>query len=334
MAVGMGYDSWCSVVEETTYGTTPGTGETYLRFVNESIVKDIGVKPRKSLAAMDSYRDFMESVHKIGGDLTLELNYEGMGLFIKHALGTQGYGFTADSPVAGANTHVFKIHEALTHTSNEGLSIEIAKANIPSGKVFLYEGCSVNTLRWTFTDGEIVEMVAGLLCSTETANTSASGTPAYPTDVPVYWRYAGALNFLGEASTPLRSGYIQIDNKLSADRYLLNEALPAPLRTDHRVISGEFVIEFEDLTEYNKYLGLTTGAIDITFSSVADLVYITGTTPYTIKFDIPKAILTAAPTTIGGPGPIEVTYAFQGMYKDADEDELIITVVNGEATLA
>lgn len=321
---GYGRDSWGSVVEEAEYGTTPGTGETYFEIVSEDVKLKCSPIKRKSLRGVSPRFTYLG--HKtVGGPINLDMLFEGLGLFIKHGMG--GYDFTADTPVEGANTHVFTLADTLP----TGLSVELCKGNIPSGKVFLYEGGKVDTLDFKFADEQCVGMDVGMIFQSETPNTAASDTPTYPGDHPVLYHYAGTLTLAGTASLNFKSGNIMLNNNLPKDRFLMSQSTREPLRNIGREVTGAFTIEYADLALYDKWLVPTTGALTLAYTSTE---MITGTTPYTATFSMVKAQLAGEPAVVQGEGTIEVTYPFIGLHNNDATDALTITLVNAASTLA
>lgn len=321
--VGHGRDSWGSIVEEVTYGTSPGTGETYFEIISESLKQEIDIKSRRSLRGVSDRKTTLGN-KVVGGDLALDLNFEGLGLLLKHAMG--GYAFAADTPVAGANTHTFTLSDTLP----TGLSIEISKGNIPSGDVFLYQGVKVNTLEFDLTPDEIIQLTCGLIAQTETADGAASGSPTYPSDLPVEWRYAGSLTLAGETTLDFEAGKIALDNMLRR-RFLMHDTTREPDRDGRRKVTGEAVVEFEDLALYNKYVAGTTGTLALTYTSDE---FVTGATPYSMAITMPKIQLTGLPPEVSGEGPITITWPFLSLHDGTSTDALTIAIVNGETTLA
>lgn len=322
--VGLGMDSWASIVEEATYGSTPGSGESYHRFITEGLTSDIPVNVSKSLSG-PSVQDTFQGPETDGGPLSVELLYEGFLLYLKHALGS--YAGQADTPAAGANTHTFALLDALPI----GLSIEIYKAAIPSGKVFLYEGGKIDSMNFIFNSGESMEAEIGLIAQSETPNTSASGVPSFPTYLPILWRYNTTMTIVGETSVPVKSGKILLNNNLTKDRFLMHQTIREPVRNLRRSVTGEVVVEFADLALYDKYRAGTTGAGSIVFTSD---VAITGSTYYTLTFTFPKLQLTPKATpVISGPGPVEVPFSFLARH-DGTDPELEIVIISGESVLS
>lgn len=319
---GQGFDSWGSIVKESTYGTNPGSGQDYFEIINDSLKATPELKPRKSLRGA-SVRETFLGVKKVGGDLGIEMLYEGFLEFLRGIMG--GYAFAADTPVAGANTHTFTLADAL-----ESYSIEINKADTPANKVFLYTGCIFNMLAFNFSTDEILEIVASLIAQEEAPNTTESGTPSFPTFNPVLWRHSGNLTLCGETSVPFDGGSFTIDNKQSADRFLMKNTLRQPKRTDVRMITGEIITEFENLNLYDKYVGHTNGTAQLAFTSDA---FIVGSTPWSTTFDFPRINLQEAVPVVEGAGVMGYTVPFMAKHSGSTDDAFKITVVSGEATL-
>lgn len=323
MAVGYGRDSWASVLSEATYGTTPAGTESYFRIIEATDGMDRAVKISPSLQGATPKNTFLGNKN-VKKQIKAEMLYQGLNQFLRHALGT--YTYSVDTPVASANTHGFLTADSLL----TGLSVEVCEANIPSGKVFMYTGCKVAAFEMAFETDEPVILTVDLIAQNETPNTTASGTPSYPAYHPVLWSHAGTLTLAGTASLEFTKGHIRVDNMLK-ERHLMHDSTREPMRDGMRKISGEFTIEFEDLTLYTKFITPTTGALALTYTSTE---MVTGSTPYTMGIAMAKVQLEKPKIDITSTGIVEVTYPFISLYNASAADQLTLTIVNGETTLA
>ena len=325
----MGYNSWASVAPElVAYGTKSVSTYHYFDYVSESIKMERENVLRKCLrtgtfAGMERF--FYQGVKKCGGDIRVEMNFQGMLQFLKHACGT--YAYQVDTPVAGANTHTFTIADALP---NYGLTMEVMRANLPAGKVFLYTGGKVNNLTFDFKTGDILNLIAGMSFKDETPNATPTATPTYAADYPILWRFAGSLTLCGETAVPFDGGNVKINNALSLDRYLMGVSLPAPIRSGYKQITGEIVGEYDSLNLYTKYLAQTPGAFELTFTSDS---LITGTTYRWMRIQIPNIILDGGTPNVDGPGIVPYTIPFRNQYDGGATSPMTISVVSTETTL-
>lgn len=317
-----GHKSWGSIVEESVYGTSPGAGESYFEFVSEDMKDETPIVPSKSLRGV-THRNVFQGNRIVGGSaLTLEALFEGCGLFLKGAMG--GYAFQADTPAAGANTHTFTLADTLP-----SYALEISKADVPTGKTFLYEGCKMNTLVMGIEEENPLSLVMGIIAQKETPNTTASGTPTYPDWLPILSRFTGTLTLAGTASLVYKSGTINLDNKL-ARRFLLSQLTKEPKRDGKRMVTGTAILEFDDLNLYDKYKAGTPGSLGVVFTSDT---LITGTTYYTMTISMPNIYLTGRTPTVNSEGVVEAPFDFHSIY-GTSSDALSIIIVNTEATLA
>jgi len=258
-----------------------------------------------------------------GGNINLELLFEGLGLFLKGAMG--GYGFEADTPVADANTHTFTLAKALPF-----FTLEASKADVPTGEVFQYPGSMVNTLGISVKEEEILEMVAGIISQTENPGETASGTPSFPSFLPALSHMRGTLTLAGAAALLFKTADFAIDNKLER-RFLGQKTTREPKRNGKRVVSGSVVTEFDDLTLYTKYKDGTPGALSLLFTSDQ---MVTGATPYSLAITAPDVWLNGKTPAVPGEGIAEATWGFISLHDGTSTDALTIAIVNGAATLA
>lgn len=314
--------SWGSIVEESEYGTTPGTGEMYFNIVGDSMSEAIPLLAAKSLRGV-SERHVFQGNKTTGGGITLETLFEGLGLFLKGLMG--GYAFTTDTPVADAEQHVFSLADTVP-----SYSIEISKADVPAGDVFLYEGCVINSGTFNFSEEDILGLVVDIIAQEETADGVASGSPSFPVFNPILWHQTGGVVTLaGTADVPLVGGNLTINNNFTR-RHLHNRTTRVPKRANRRVISGSIKTEFDDLVLYNKYKAGTYGTFSVTYTSEA---YITGTTPWSIVIASPRVWLEGSTPPVDGEGVLEVDYTFRAVH-DGTNEPLTVTIISGEASLA
>jgi hypothetical protein len=317
-------NSWASVAPElVAFGTKAASGWKYFDFISEGIVNDPELKIRKGLRG-PSVRQTYLGPKRIGGPITMDMLCEGMGYFLRHGMG--GYAYQNDAPVTGARTHTFTLADALP---NYGLSMEVLRSNIPSGKPFVYTGGKVNSLKLACSTGEPLTLEAGMVFQNELVNQDPSASPTYPTDYPVLWRHSGALTLCGESDVPFDSIEFTLSNTLPTDRFLMKDTLRNPFRNDLRMIEGESVGEYNDLILYAKFLTHQVGALAITFTTDS---LITGTTYRSIAIASAGIRLKGTTPTIDGPGVMPYRLPFIGVYNSAEP--LTITMVSTETTLS
>ena len=323
-----GYNSWASIAPElVAYGMKAASGWKYFDFVKESIKADAALNVRKSLRGSQERSTFL-GPKKVGGDITIEMLYEGILYFLKHACG--GYSYAADTPVVGARTHTFVLTDPLP---SYGLSMEVCRANVPSGKVSVYTGGKVDSLEFSCSTGDIMQMVASMLFQDELTNQTPSKTPTlsdYPGDYPVLWRHSGNLTLCGDSNVPFDTFRTKIANGLPGDRFLMQNTLRAPIRNSMIVVDGEITSEFESLSLYTKFLAHTPGSAFLQFTSDS---IITGSTARAIMFSLPEIVLSGGAPNVDGAGIVPQTLPFRARY-NGSSSPVTIVVINGETTLS
>lgn len=319
MPVGSGYKSYASVIEETVYGTDPGTArDGYLRLVTEGLTCDEQVTDLPGLGTRD-VRETYQGQRVAGGPLDVYPGYEGAWLYLlKHALG--GYGYTVDTPESGVNQHVFSVSDDLPI----GLSIEAMRGEIPPAKVFLYTGCKVDQMTLAWEGGGLLTCSTAIIAQDEAEDTTEQDDVTYASDLPIKYDHMGTIQIAGD-TIPISGGSIVIANALGR-RFLMGRLTQEPIPGGTRQITGQVTSELQDLTSYTKYKEHTLGAMDLLWEG-ADIG--ATSTPYTFRLQATVSRLTAATPNVSGFGVIEMPISF----KIEAASQMTITVYNDETTL-
>lgn len=323
-----GYNSWVSLLNESTYGTDPGGARAgYARIVSDGAQVNDNPYQAKGMGTR-SVRGLYKGRREIDVPLEIETGYEGVVFLqlMRHALG--GYGFAGSTPVAGTNTHTLTAADTLPL----GFSMEISKGDIPANDVFLYTGCKVNTMELRMDQDSLMTANFGIIARNEAPDTARIGAPSYPTLRPIKSIHYASLSVAGSAVAVISNLRIFVDNKL--DRfYNLGRFTSEPLPSVPQELIIECEARFDDLTHYNKFLAGTEGSASIVISSATNEtppVYITGTTPYSFTVTATTSHLIGDTPKVTGPGVLTVPIRAQFIGANPTASFIII---NNQATL-
>ena len=129
---------------------------------------------------------------------------------------------------------------------------------------------------------------------------------------------------IGGSAVNVKSATVSMDNGLSVDRrYLGSKNIAAPKEAALRAYTGSLDVDFDDLTQYNRYLagdtfalvlGFTVGSYSLTITQNAR--YEPGQTPQ-----------------VGGPGIVGQTLGYKSL-GSTDAAAITAVLVNGDSTVA
>lgn len=282
MPYGSGLSGQVGFVAESTWGS-PLTVTKFPEFLSESINWEPTWLDSAGLKAGQAYKRVArtkQSRFAVSGSLEMEAPDKGLGLLLKHALGSA---ISAPTQIA-ATTAYRQIHTPGTK-AGMGLTIQVGRPQ-PDGTVraFTYEGCKIMAAEFSCSDGEIAKWtfeIIGQDLSTATGLASAS----YVANTSVF-SFNEATNFTlgGTASTSsgetsIASGVavttvvngitVRFETPMKDDRFGLGNAgaMQEPIEngipTVTITLDGEFTsrTEFYDLMKAN-----TTTALQCDFS--------------------------------------------------------------------
>jgi Phage tail tube protein len=317
---GYGENSWIGFGEETTWGT-PVTRTKFVEILSENIKFVKPLNQRASLRSA-SRRYYIPGKQSVEGSIRTELLYEGFEKLLKHAMGAG-----ADSALAGgAYLHKYTI----AAQPPTGLTIEVNRDVC----AFVYAGCQIQSITLENAVDGTVQCSLDILGEDEV--TAAASTPTFPADKPVHWAQVTTVT-AGSYTVVAESLRLTIAETLAADRYRLGLKTRKGIgRNGRRVVSGSFVAEFEDVTQYNAFLGDTEQAVTITWTGAV----IASGNSHALSLPMPRCVLSGDTPAVGGPGVIKQTINFDAYYAPsgsstgtgpwgiAAQDEATIALVN------
>lgn len=264
MPFGTGQDHVLSLVEESTYGTfvAPTHGFPNL---NDGIEKQ---RPRIEAEERSRGRSILSSGAWIAGREVVQGPTEhqfydrGMGMLLKAAFGgvvTAGSGPTY--------THTFTPAQAMPFYTVQSVRGDVGL----NDRAFTYVGMMVNRWRLQAKVDDFVRLGLDWVGRSEDLGQAAVTVPANePTDGGELLSFAGASVTVAGGSKDFMSVDLQGNNNLKTNRRFLGQnSIKRPL-VRRRTVTGTLVGEFEDLTEYNRFVNADEFAIVLTFAGIAN----------------------------------------------------------------
>jgi hypothetical protein len=293
MPTGTGIDAQLGLAEETTHGTAVAANR-FLEFLSESLSMEVARLDSASIGAgRRGLRRWASGQRTVGGDLNLELTTKGLGVLLKHAIGS----------VATTGTTPNFIHTFTPGDLPPGLTVQVGRPSTDGTvRPFTYPGCQVASWGVSCSVGEIGQMTLNLTGQDETTAT-ALATRTAPTGVDLLTFTQGTLT-VGGTAIPVSSADFTVDNGLTVDRWQLGSALRrVPLQTALRSVTGSFTAEFRDLALYTAYVNGTEATLSLVFAKNANEGL---TVEANVRYD-------GTTPTVGGPDELAQEVPFRGI---------------------
>lgn len=302
-------------IGETTYGTRVAPTR-FLPFLKESLGLEIDYIESKSYRAGRKTKQLRRpGGQRVAGDIEMELAPQGLGLWLKHCLGS------VTSTGAGPYVHTF------TPGGLVGLSmtVQIVRTDQTGiARPFDYSGLKVQSWEMGAQVGEIATLKTTLYGTTEDTGQSIASA-SYPANWLPFTFVEGSLT-VGGTATPVKSFSLKGDNGLLVDRYRLqasgaNKSLE-PQEASVRDYSGTLEADFTSLTAYNRFVNQTAAALVITLAQASGHQLVITSN---VEFD------GTTPKAEGIGSEIAQSLPFVGVSATGDSNVMTIAVTNADS---
>lgn len=308
MSAGTGLTSQLMIAKEATPGTYD-TPDHSLEFLSENLqytrerVWSNGLRVGRRMRTA-----WMPGAYNVSGPTAVELTTDTQALLWEACIGG-----TVATTGSGPYTHVFTPGALATYT------IQVGKSG--SGGTthpFNYLGCKAASWSLSCAAGEIPVLEIDWL-GTGFETSSSLGTPSYA----AFTRLVFTQGVLSVASSEVcvDSFTLSGNNGLNTQHKICatNPGGPTHREADFREVTGSFVADFADLTQFNRFRNSTENvAFSLVFTSGSESVTLAGN----VEFD-------GTTPNIGGPGITKDNSDFT-FYGSTDANALTVTVVNGD----
>lgn len=296
---------------ESVYGTAPGSGYTLMPFA----ASDLGAEqPLLDSELLGMGRDPLAPILDAltaGGDLTVPLDAESLGFWLKAAFG---------APVTtGTGPY--------THTFNSGgwsipsMAIEIGMPDVPH--YAMYAGVKLNEFSWRMQRSGLLTGTARLIAQGEaTATSTAAGTPA-------------SLNLVrfGHFQGAVKRNTVALGNIVDAEiTYSNNLDRVETIRADGKIdgadeglasLKGRLTTRFASTTLLDDAISSTPSELEFSYTAV-------GGESFTLTAH--SVYLSRAKVPIEGPGGVQVTLDWQGALDTSPARMATAVLVNDKAS--
>lgn len=253
---------------------TPGTGygdgvvvTRFLEFTDEAVQTSIDRLETAGIRATNRYQRtdrWAPGKRQVGGDFSLECPSKGMSMLLSHLFGADPV-ITTPSGATNTRDHTWS---GLGDDFNRSLCFQLGTPDI-NGTVqpFTYTGGKFP--EWEFScalDG-LLEAKCSIDAQNEVTSTNLA-TASYPSTFEMLYWTGGSASF-GGGLVDIRSFKLSTKMNYNQERFFLRAQTTAggaslkkePLANALAEITAEIEMEFDGLTNYNRFINATTVAV-------------------------------------------------------------------------
>jgi hypothetical protein len=298
------------MVDEVTYGTAV-TVTRFVEYDKESVTQDIerieskGLRPNRRVLATD---DWLPGRIGCNGPVEFEWQNKGMGLILKHMLGT----IASSQPSAGPDPTVWEHTAKVGALDGKMFTSQIGRTGVDgTTRAFTYAGCKIPEWELSCDSQGILTLKATVDAQSESTAVALASASYAAAVVPLV--YVGGTLSIGGVATDVYDYSLKASNSLKLDRYFMRGAATGQLKKEPlegdkmREYSGELKAEFTDLTLYNKYVNGTVGSLTSFFAGAI----ISNSFRYALEITHPAVRFDGKTPNVDGPGIIEQSLPFK-----------------------
>jgi len=311
----MADQSHFGVGQEVTYGTAVAPTKYFNVKGAESVHEEPTWEEFGSVRAW-SIRRIEEATSAIRGDVPIEGNYQDIGVILKHLIGD------VDDTGSGPYTHTFPGSTGIPATGRIGLGLTLEMLRADGTLNWRYAGCKVIGLSLAASPGSSPVWTVSFFGKTED-NTASPATPSYPDDDLMLYK---------DLSVEFDSSAMDVESVSLNVQFPTDEPFGAgsvnfikePKENGFLSVTGECVMWFDDMTEYNIFKNRS----DVDVAIIMD----DGTHSLTINQN--KCKLTTPPTPpLEGRNRLKATFGWTSIYDTDATENIQCVLVNDQATV-
>lgn len=340
MSTGTGLDAQCGFAAESTWGTAV-TPTRFHELTNETLsleptfTEGAGLRPGVLYKRVTRTRQTRKSV---SGDIEMEWATKGMGLLVKHMLGS-----TVTTPTLIAGSAYKQVHVP-SGLFGLGLTAQIGKPEPGTGTVIPHTYSGIKVASWEFScdDTSNPMLKLSLLGRNETTAT-ALASASYLAGSTVFDFTNTSLKLGGTPTTSAGETTIASGTQLAAiaksititgttpmaeERYGLGNAglRSQPLQNDIPTITGTLTTEYAKTELYDPFQAGTVMPIQFDLTGAV----ISGSDVYRLSFIMPACLIKSAKPNVSGPDIVQMSVDFEA-YSNSVDPVIQIKIVSDES---
>lgn len=315
MALKSGMAAQLGVKAETTWGTFVAPTRFY-PLISESLTEEIDrIESEGIIAGQRVLRSEQWAAGNVdvGGDIQTELYQQGMGALLKACFGAVA------TTGAGPYTHTFTPGDL----TDDHLSVQVGKPDT-AGTVqpFSYYGMKVTDWELSIEAGGLVALTTSLI-GKQLATSDALATASYGTGAATPFTFKHATASVAGGAANVKKLTIKGSNGLDTDRrFIGSEYRAEPLEADLREYGGTVDLEFESLTQYNRFRNANEVALVSTISAGASASL---TTTMNVRFD-------GSTPEVDGRGVVQLSAPYKCIGTTTDASAITAVLISNDTT--
>ena len=256
-----GITAQLGVASETTYGQAV-TVTRFYPLVSESVTQEIERLESEGIitgARVLRSNQWGAGRVSVSGDLQLELLQQNAAVLFENMLGSITHSFAA-----GVGTHT-----ATPGTlTGKSMTVQIGRPGTAgTTHPFTYAGVKVASWELAVVEGQIATLGLSILGQTET-DQIALASASFGTDAAKPFTYMHGAVTISSSTVCVRELTVSGNNQLSTDRRCIGQSyVDQPLEMALREYTGTAVLEFTNLTQYERFVDATECPLVLTMSA-------------------------------------------------------------------
>lgn len=311
--------------DEVTWNTAV-TVDRFQEITGESVSTEPERVESESLRANTWFAgeaNWMPGTRGSSGEVTLEVMTKGFGIWLKRIFGA----VATTGPTDSKYTHTGTV-ASMVGTSFTG---QIGRPASPSLTVHPFTFTGGKVTNWSFSNS-----VNGLLMCTlgmdyaQETTATALATASYPSGRLPFSFAGGAITVGGTAFEVITDVTISGNNNPKTDRYTIGSVYKKEQVGQRREAGFEFNVDFENLTNYNRFMSLTNAGAHAQVVCTWTGNELIGASAYpTFSITIPVARFDGGTPNVSGPDIL--TQTLTGSVRNPSAGGSPITAVYGSA---
>lgn len=295
---------------ETTNGTAE-TVDTFLPINSESVQHEIQRLESAGIrAGRLTVHTWKAGQKTISGDIETELWNTDVATLFNHMFG---------SVSTATNGSLWDYTFTPGDLTGQTFTAQVGRPDI-GGTVrpFTWAGCKVGSWSLSCTAGEIAMLNLSIVAQTET-NGDALASASYDSGLDPFVFTEGNLSIAGSTNNTVKSVDLEGDNGLT-ERFRLGSATSKEyLENALREYTGTATVDFEGLTQYDRFLDGDEAALVLEFANGTETLKAT----LNVRFD-------GEAPELSGVELLEQNVPFKGVSTTSDSNTITVVLTNGE----
>jgi len=319
MAIRSGLAAQLGAVAEDTWGVYKAP-TSFIEFTEESLalaierIESPGLRANNRVLRTDRWAAGQKRVE---GTVSFEAPSKGLGLWLKHALGS----VSITTPSGATNS---RLH---THTLGDpyglGLTVQVGRP-MSNGTVtpFSYTGCKIDQITLSNSVDEFLVVECEIVGEDEITSESLASA-SYPTGVQLFNWTQGVISIAGSSVGVVTDFTVTVANNHKSDRYFLGAAtMSEPIIAGMTEVTGSMTVEFDSMTNYNRFVNGTIAAVTAKWTAATAIE--STFFPY-VEVSLPDVRFDGTTPAVAGPDVLSIELPFKALYDGTDQPITITT---------